>query len=125
MDDDALTRRVLACCRSVHYELGTGYPVSTYQHAVTRELEKANLVFKVAEAIPVVYQGEVIDQVTVDFVIERLILNLASKTALEKYDVATSMASLKASGLSRGLLVNFGGKELEVRRLSNVPRPIV
>lgn len=122
MDDDALTRRVLACCHAVHRELGPGYPDATYRFAITRELEKAKLVFKVSERLPVIYDGEEIDRIEVDFLLEKLTLTVISKSVIDKQEVARALACLRSSGLTRGLLVNFSGKELEVRRISNVAR---
>jgi len=123
VDDDALTRRVLACCYAVHRELGTGYPETTYQHALTRELERASLPFKREEPISVVYHGEEIDLLHADFVVEQMLLEVVAKSSLEKQDVAHAFALLRASGLARGLLVNFGVEELQTKRLAAVPRP--
>ncbi len=122
MEDDALTRRVLACCYTVHRELGTGYPETTYRHAITRELERAGLKFTREEWLPVLYQGEEIDRVHVDFVVDRLLLEVRSKHSLDRDDTAQAFACLRASGLGRGLLVNFGADELQVKRLNTAPR---
>ncbi|HZO91284.1 MAG TPA: GxxExxY protein [Chthonomonadaceae bacterium] len=123
MNDDALTRRVLACCYTVHRELGPGYLKSTYQGAITRELERAGLPFKRQESFPVLYQGEEIDRVQVDFVVDnKMILEVAAKSGLDKQDAAWGHACLKASGLPRGLLINFGEAELQIKRLTAVPR---
>ena len=122
MDDDALSRRILACCYTVDRELGAGFPETTYQRALTRELERANLTFKREEALPILYQGEEIDQVRVDFVVERMTLDIVAKSSLDKQDIAQAYACLRASGFARGLLVNFGAEELQARRLSTAPR---
>ncbi len=122
MDDDALTRRILACCYTVHRELGTGFPETTYQRAMTRELEKAGLAFKREEPISILYQGEEIDQIVVDFVVEHMTLEIVAKSSLEKQDVAQAYACLRASGLTRGLLVNFGAEELQKKTFSTAPR---
>jgi GxxExxY protein len=122
VNDDALIRRVLACCYTVHRELGAGYPETTYQRAVTRELEKAGIAFKREELLPVLYQGEEIDQVQVDFLVERMILEIVAKGSWDKQDFAHAHACLRASGFSRGLLVNFGAEELQHKPLSTAPR---
>lgn len=119
MEDDSLTRRVLACCYVAHRTLGAGYPETTYQRAVTRELEREDMAFTCEVWLPVLYQGEEIDRVHADFVVERqLLLEVCVKSALEKEDTTRASACLKASGLPRGLLVNFGTDELQVKRLA-------
>lgn len=122
IEDDALTRRILACCYTVHRELGPGYTETTYQRAVTRELERANLRFSREEWLPVFYQGEEIDRVHVDFLIDKVLLEVRAKHSVDREDVSAAFACLKSSNLPRGLLVNFGAEELQVKRLSTMPR---
>src|SRR5689334_10759241 len=122
MEDDALTRRVLACCYTVHRELGPGFPETTYQRAITRELERANLPFQWNAALPVQYEGEEIDRVSVDFIVDRVLLDICAKHSIEREDTTRAFACLRISGLARGVVVNFGAEELQIRRLSTTPR---
>lgn len=118
MEDDALTRRVLACCYAVHRELGPGYPLSTYKQALAIELKRAILAFERDETIPVLYLGYEIDHLQVDFVIDKIIMEVRAKPSLDKEDTVQAFAALKASSLTRCLLVAFGGEELQFKRLN-------
>lgn len=122
MDEDIVTRRTLACCYAVHRELGPGFPEVAYQHAITRELESTDLAFTRDVWLPVLYQGEEIERVHADFLVDTVLLEIRAKINLEKEDVVQTFACLKVSTLSRGLLVNFGADELQVRRLATTPR---
>jgi GxxExxY protein len=122
MEDDALTRRVLACCYTVHRELGAGFPETSYQRAVTREMEHAGLAFTCEVWIPVYFRGEEIDRVHADFIVDRILLEIRSKHSVDKDDIAQTFACVRAAGLPRGLLVNFGADELQVKRFATSPR---
>lgn len=45
-----------------------------------------------------------------------------AKSALEDADYVQTLSYLKASGCEVGLLINFGGPKLEIRRLINQKR---
>lgn len=122
MDDDALLRRIVACCYAVHRELGPGYGETTYHRALVRELENAMLAFQCDVWLPVLYHEEEIDRVHTDFVVEQALLEVRAQPALDKADTTQTIACLRASGLLRGVLVNFGADEIQIKRFSLAPR---
>ena len=91
MTDDALTRRILVCCHLVHRTLGPGYPESTYQRAVTRELEKTGLPFQRDVFLPVMYDGEEIDRIQANFVVNGMVVNFGTETVQTKHISLTPM----------------------------------
>jgi len=46
-------------------------------------------------------------------------LEVKAKGALESVDFVQTLSYLKASGYKVGLLINFGGQRLEIKRLVN------
>jgi GxxExxY protein len=52
-------------------------------------------------------------------VVEEVMVEIKAKSALEPVDFMQTLSYLKASGYKVGLLLNFGGKKLEIRRLAN------
>ncbi len=55
----------------------------------------------------------------IDFVINDIMLEIKAKSKFDPEDFIQTLSYLKASGYKTGLLVNFGGKKLEVKRLVN------
>ncbi len=64
------------------------------------------------------YRDEVVGEYTCDFLVDsRLLVELKALSALTREHDAQVMNYLKASGLSAGLLLNFGMPKLGIRRL--------
>ena len=59
----------------------------------------------------------------VDFLIDyptgEVILEIKAKAKLEDVDFVQALSYLKASGYKVGLLINFGGRSLQIKRLAN------
>ncbi len=121
MAEDALSRRILVCCHLVQRTLGTGYPESTYRRALTRELEKASLPFQRDVYLPVMYDGEEIDRIQADFVVNGMVVYVIARNTIEKPDIAVALACVKASTYPRGLIVNFGTDTLQTKHISLTP----
>ena len=117
-----LTGRVIAAAQQVHRELGPGYEERIYQRALELELPAHRLNFSREEWITVRYKGQKIGRKRVDFIIEEVMVELKAKAGIEDVDVIQTLSYLKASGFRVGLLLNFGAKSLEIKRLINTPQ---
>lgn len=66
------------------------------------------------------YEGEHIGTRRVDFLVENEVLvELKAKTVLDDHHLAQGLNYLVAYKLDKGLLINFGAKSLEAKRLRN------
>jgi GxxExxY protein len=90
-----------------------------YQRAL--KLPAHGLDFEREVRIEVVYKGEKVGVKRVDFMIEDVPLEIKAKAAIEDVDIVQTLSYLKASGCEVGLLLNFGAKSLEIRRLIHTP----
>jgi len=76
--------------------------------------------------IDVLYRGQKVGKKRVDFVAGDqtgdVMVEIKAKSQLEDVDFVQTLSYLKASGFGVGLLINFGSKNLEVRRLINSGR---
>ena len=77
------------------------------------------LEFTREEGIGVFYKGERVGKHRVDFVVEDCLVEIKAKAALEEVDFVQTLSYLKASGYRVGLLLNFGAKKLEIKRVAN------
>lgn len=114
-----LTSRIIACAIEVHKTLGPGFEELFYQRALDRELAAAGVEATREVWIDVHYKGLKLGTKRVDFVIEDCLVEIKAKAALEDVDKVQTLSYLKASGYPIGLLINFGGVEIEIKRIAN------
>ncbi|MBI2977016.1 MAG: GxxExxY protein [Chloroflexi bacterium] len=115
----ALTAKIIAAAQEVHRTLGPGFEEVFYQRAMSKELQASGQEHAREVWIDVFYKGEKLGRKRVDFVIDVCMVETKAKAALEPVDFVQTLSYLKASGYEVGLLINFGGPKLEVKRLIN------
>jgi GxxExxY protein len=104
----------------VHSTLGNGYQEVIYQNALAIELRKSKIDFVREKEMPIYYDGEEIGTRRADFLIEnKVIVELKAKIKLEDVHLAQGLNYLVAYNMDKGLLLNFGARSLEVKRLRN------
>jgi GxxExxY protein len=118
-DFDDATGAIIGACIEVHPTLGPGFREITYQRALALELEASGLDFVREEDVPVYYKEREIDTRRVDFVVEDCLVEIKAKSEFDPEDYIQTLSYLKASGFRIGLLVNFGTKKAEFKRLVN------
>lgn len=114
-----ITSRIIAAAQQVHRSLGPGFEELIYQRALALELAAKGLDFSREVWIDVHYKGQVIGKKRVDFVIEGVVLEIKARSQIEDLTVIQTPFYLKASRFKVGLLLNFGGKTLQIKRLIN------
>ena len=115
-----LTGKVIAACFKVHNELGCGFHEKVYQEALSIVLEEEEIPFEREKHLPIEFHGRVLNcDYIADFVIDgSVILELKAVSEMNSVYEAQVINYLKATRLQVGLLVNFGQKELQVKRLA-------
>lgn len=108
----------------VHSTLGNGFQEVIYQRALAIEMEKQKLGFQREMEMTIFYDGIDIGTRRVDFFVANLImLELKALIKLEDVHLAQSMNYCQAFNLPIGLLINFGAKSLEFKRVYNLNHP--
>lgn len=118
---DSLTERVIGAAIEVHRLLGPGLLESVYEEALCIELGLRGLPFRRQAEIDVNYKGHIIKGLRIDLLVAgEVIVELKSVTNLPEVATAQVLSYLKATGLSRRLLINFGQPRLVdgIKRLS-------
>ena len=116
--DHVISKRVIGCGFEVSNQLGAGFFESVYENALCLELEHQGLSFERQRHLNVVYKERVVGRYVADIVVEgRLLVELKALSALTKDHDSQVMNYLRATGLSVGLLLNFGTPRLGIRRL--------
>ncbi len=105
---------------TVHKTLGNGFQEVIYQRALEKEMALHGLSFVREFEMPIFYKEEQIGTRRVDFLVEKVIsVELKALVKLEDVHLAQAINYLEAYNLEIGMLINFGGKSLEFKRLIN------
>ncbi len=115
-----LTSRIIGCAMRVHSALGNGFQEVIYQRALAIEMQYDNLNFEREKEMTIFYRERNIGTRRVDFFVENAVMvKLKALTALEDVHLAQAMNYLEAYGMQIGLLINFGARSLEFKRVHN------
>ncbi|MDP4116185.1 MAG: GxxExxY protein [Bacteroidota bacterium] len=121
MKYEEVTRKIIGCAMKVHSTLGNGFQEVIYQRALAIEMGKQDLLFQRELEMTIFYEGFEIGTRRVDFFVEdKIMVELKALTKLEDVHLAQAMNYCQAYNLPTGLLINFGAKSLEFKRVYNV-----
>ena len=115
-----LTNRILKACYTVHNELGCGFFEKVYQEALEVQLSEMDIPFEREKHLPITYHGEVLKcDYIADFVVDnKVIIELKAVTEMSPIFEAQTINYLRATGIKVGLLINFGIRQLQIKRLA-------
>lgn len=119
-----LTAEIIGAAMEVHKFLGNGFQEVIYQRALAIELREKGLSFVREQEMLIKYKGIDIGTRRADFFIEdKIMLEIKAVIKLEDVHLAQAINYLEAYNLEIGLLINFGSKSLEFKRLMRKTRP--
>lgn len=122
---EELTHKVIGCAMKVHSFLGSGFQEVIYQRAMAIEMGKEQLDFSREHEMPIYYEGINIGTRRVDFfVADKIMVELKAVAVVNDLHLAQAMNYLEAYNLPVGLLLNFGAKSLEFKRVYNTKHPL-
>jgi len=115
-----VTRRIIGCAIEVHKRLGNGFQEVIYQRALEIEMRIDGLSFEREMEMSVFYRDHRIGNRRVDFFVEgKIMVELKAVIKLEDVHLAQAMNYTEAYQMEIGLLINFGAKSLEFKRVHN------
>jgi GxxExxY protein len=119
-----ITHKIIGCAMKVHSTLGNGFQEVIYQRALAIEMTKQGLSYKREMKMDIFYENEHIGTRRVDFFVEgKIMVELKAVIKLEDVHLAQAMNYCQAYNLPIGLLINFGSKSMEYKRVYNVNHP--
>ena len=115
-----LTGEIIGCAMAVHSALGNGFQEVIYQRALEIEMVDRRLSFAREQEMPIYYKDRQIGSRRVDFLVENAVsVELKAIARLEDIHLAQAINYLEAYDLEIGLLINFGARSLEFKRVTN------
>jgi len=117
---DQKTYAIIGAAMEVHKELGCGFLEAVYQEGLEREFTIEQIPCKAQPIIQIRYKGQLLNKTyQPDFVCyEEILVEIKAISGLTGLEEAQLINYLKATGLKIGLLLNFGAKSLEHKRLA-------
>jgi GxxExxY protein len=115
-----ITKKVIGLAMEVHNGLGNGFMEIIYQRALEEELDHSGLNSSREVEMPIVYKGKNLGSRRVDFFIEgKVMVEIKAVAKLELEHLVQIKNYLESSNIEIGLLLNFGAKSLEFKRIIN------
>ena len=115
-----LTSKIIGCSMKVHAALGNGFQEVIYQRALAIEMNDDGIEFSREQEMPVFYKFQQIGTRRVDFLVDgKVAVELKALIELQDVHLAQAINYLEAYDLEIGLLINFGSKSLQFKRVSN------
>ncbi len=114
-----LTKNIINCSYKVYNYLGSGFLEKVYCEALEIELQNNKIFYNREYEIPIYYNEVKLDCLyKADFICyNNIIIEVKAVKCIENIHYAQLINYLKSTKYKIGLLINFGGKELEIRRV--------
>ena len=120
MKFEDITGRVIGCAMKVHSTLGNGFQEVIYQRCMAIEMRKQGINYRREFEMPIIYDGQRVGTRRVDFYVENnIMVELKAVITLEDVHLAQAKNYLEAYNVDVGLLINFGARSLQFKRLYN------
>lgn len=115
-----ITEKIIASAIKIHGTLGNGFQEVIYQRAMEIEMAVRLLYFEREKVLPIYYEGKHIGTRRVDFFVEgKIMVELKAVIRLEDVHLNQALNYCEAYKMEIGLLINFGAKSLEFKRVHN------
>ena len=113
-----LTGKIIGCAMEVHKTLGNGFQEIIYQRALEIEMAQQGLTASREHEMEIFHKGIKFGNRRVDFFVEeKVMVEIKAVVQLEDVHLAQAINYLEAYGLEVGLLLNFGNRSLQFKRV--------
>lgn len=124
MKYEEITHKIIGCAMKVHRTLGNGFQELIYSRALAIEMNNQGLAYQREMSMKIYYEGHDIGTRRADFFVEDCImLEIKAIIQLEDVHLAQAMNYCQAYNLPIGLLINFGSRSLDFKRVYNLNHP--
>ena len=124
MKYEEITHKIIGCAMKLHSTPGSGFQEVIYQRALAIEMQIQGVRFAREMEMVIYYEGHDIGTRRVDFFVEeKIMVELKAVSLLDDTHLAQAMNHLEAYNLPVGLLINFGSKSMEFKRVYNTKHP--
>ena len=118
-ESHSITKRIIGYCFEVHKEIGPGFNEKIYHNPLKLLFEQKGLRYETEKEFEVFYLNKKVGSFRTDLIVEnQVIVEIKSLAGNIPTIFEHQLISyLKASRLHGGLLINFGNKSCQVKRV--------
>ncbi|MDA3890976.1 MAG: GxxExxY protein [Salinivirgaceae bacterium] len=111
--------KIIGAAMEVHKELGCGFLEAVYQEALSLEFEEQKITFEQEKVIEIYYKDLLLNKkYKADFLCYgKIIIEIKALSSLNSDHENQLLNYLKATEEKVGLLINFGTKSLQYKRM--------
>jgi GxxExxY protein len=114
------TEKIIGCAMTVHRKMKAGYSELIYSRCLAIEFDKIHLCYKKEMELPIYYDETIVGKRRVDFLIEdKIVVELKAISDLTNKELNQSLNYLENHRKEIALLINFGAKSLQFKRVIN------
>jgi GxxExxY protein len=112
--------KIVGCAMEAHKELGFGFLESVYEEALRYEFNKSSVPYQEQKLLEIKYKDIILEKkFLADFVcFDKIIVELKATDKLTDEHYSQVLNYLNATKYKLGLLINFGSKSLEYKRVA-------
>ncbi|MDJ0837192.1 MAG: GxxExxY protein [Acidobacteriota bacterium] len=111
---DRLTERIIGAAIEVHRHFGPGLLEKVYEEALVHELALRGVQTEVQVPVAIRYKGCSITGQRIDLIVDKfVVVEVKAVERMKDIFVSQTLTYLRASGLTRGLVINFGQERLK------------
>jgi GxxExxY protein len=115
---DELSGMIIGAALRVHESLGPGFLECFYEDALCVELNTVGVSVARQIAVPVRYRDRLIGEHRLDLLVhDEIVVELKAVAGFDPIHFAVLRSYLKAANRSLGLLLNFAGPTLQIKRV--------
>ncbi|HUC82239.1 MAG TPA: GxxExxY protein [Flavisolibacter sp.] len=115
-----ITQKIIGCAMLVHRKMKAGYSELIYSRCLAIEFDKINLSYKRELELPIYYDETIVGKRRVDFMVDdKIVVELKAISELTDKELNQALNYLENHRKEVGLLLNFGAKSLQFKRVIN------
>jgi len=115
-----LSHLIIGIAIDIHKKLGPGFQEKIYEEALLKEIEKTGIGFEKQKVVRVDYDGQSLGHQRIDLLVEgKVILEIKACTKIIPIHRDQLISYLKTADKRLGLILNFGRRKLEIKRVVN------
>jgi len=113
-----LSHHIIGVAINIHKKLGPGFQEKIYEEALLTEFQKSGIRYEKQKVVRVDYDGITLGNQRIDLLIEgEVILEIKACREIIPIHRNQLISYLKTTNKKLGLILNFGRKKLEIKRV--------
>jgi len=120
LEHEGLAGEIIGAAIEVHKGLGPGFLESVYENVLCIELGRRGIPYRRQIEVPVLYHGEEVGLHRLDLLVsERIVVELKAVKRFDDIHFVVVRSYLRAAQVDHGLLFNFAGITLDIKRITS------